>query len=90
MIKWLKPVRKCSDCQLNLGDRCAIFESPRDKWHHGRCSGYNNPELIKKFEEEQAKHPPKETKEKRKMVAKKRGTIEHRQGKAKTVRQSTH
>ncbi len=90
MIKWQKPVRKCNDCKLNLGGRCAIYESPRDKWHHGRCSGFNNAELIKKFEEELAKHPPKETKEKRKMVAKERGTEEHHQGKTKTAKQSTH
>lgn len=90
MIKWQKPVRKCSGCKLNLGDRCAIFESPRDKWRRGRCSGYNNPKLIKKYEEEQAKHPPKETKEKRKKVAKERSTIEHHQGKTKTSRLISH
>lgn len=90
MMKWQKPVRKCNDCKLNLGDRCAIFENPRDKWHHGRCSGHNNPEVIKKYEEDLAKHPPKETKEKRKIVAKKRGTTEHHQGKIQSAKQNAH
>lgn len=90
MMKWQKPVRKCHDCKLNLGDRCAIFENPRDKWHRGRCSGYNNPELIKTYEEEQAKHPPNETKKKRKLTAKERNTVEHHQGKSNTVRPTSH
>ncbi len=90
MIKWQKPVRKCSGCKLNLGDRCAVFENPRDKWRRGRCSGYNDPELIKKWSEEQAKHLPKETKEKRKMIAKKRRTEEHHQGKPKTSKLISH
>lgn len=85
-IKWQKPVRKCNDCELNLGDRCAFFESPRDKWHGGRCSAYNNPEWIRKFEEERAKHPPKESKEKRKLSARERGTEEHHQGKTRADR----
>ncbi|HHT9132151.1 MAG TPA: hypothetical protein ACFYED_06670 [Candidatus Tripitaka californicus] len=83
MEKWLKPVRKCSGCKLNLGERCAVFPSPREKWRHGLCSGYNNVELINKYQEEIAKHPPKVDKVQRKKVAGSRGTVEHHQGKSK-------
>lgn len=83
MEKWLKPVRKCSGCKLNLVERCAVFPNPREKWRHGLCSGYNNEELIKKYQKEIAKHPPKEAELERKKVAESRHTVEHQQGKSK-------
>ncbi len=83
MEKWLKPVRKCSGCKLNLGERCAVYPNPREKWRHGLCPGYNNEELIKKYQEELTKHPPKEDKVHRQKVAVARGTVEHQQGKSK-------
>lgn len=77
-----KPVRKCHDCKLNLGDRCAVYDNPHDKWHNAKCSGYNNPELIKKHNEELKKYKDKHKipDENRKIGAKARQTEEHHQG----------
>lgn len=85
MIKWERPVRKCSGCKLNLGERCAVFPSPREKWRHGMCPGYNNEEMIKKYQEELRKHPPKKEREHRKEIAKSRHTVEHQQGKTEKI-----
>lgn len=75
-----KPVRKCNDCKLNLGDRCAVYDNPHDKWHNAKCSGYNNPELIEKHKEEVKKDAHKIHEENRKVGAKVRRTEEHHQG----------
>jgi hypothetical protein len=40
-------------------------------------------ELIKKYQEELAKHPPKEADVERKKAAESRHTVEHQQGKGK-------
>ena len=75
-----KPVRKCHGCKLNLGDRCAVYDNPHDRWHNSKCSGYNNPELIKKYQEEIEKYTHKIQEENRKIGAKARHTEEHHQG----------
>lgn len=41
-----KPLLKCSGCGLNLGDHCAICQTPSDKWLKNKCSAYNNKKLI--------------------------------------------
>jgi len=75
-----KPVRKCHDCGLNLGDRCGVFEYPHDKWHNGhKCSGYNNADLLQEFLDEQAKHTPKAAKQRRRETQKLRATHPHYQ-----------
>lgn len=75
-----KPARKCHGCILNLGDHCAVYEDPHDKWHHSKCSSYNDKELYNKYLENLKKHPPKEAKEHRKESAKNHNTEEHHQG----------
>jgi len=76
-----KPVRKCRGCALNLRDRCAVFDCPHDMWHNRkRCPGYNNEELIRKFEEEEEKRRQKQQKEKRRFEMKLRQTETHHQG----------
>ncbi|MGR3311193.1 MAG: hypothetical protein ACUZ77_10520 [Candidatus Brocadiales bacterium] len=75
-----KPVRKCHGCKLNLGDSCAVYDSPHNKWHNSKCSGYNNPELIKKHQEEIEKLAHKIQDENRKIGAKARQNEEHHQG----------
>ena len=76
-----KPVRKCHGCILNLGEHCAVYEDPHERWHHSKCSSYNDKELYNKYIENLKKHPPKEDKERRKEDAKIRHTEEHHQGK---------
>jgi hypothetical protein len=44
-----KPVKRCEGCLLNLGDRCAAFFHPAEKWADGDCEGYNNAELLTKY-----------------------------------------
>ncbi len=75
-----KTVRKCCGCILNLGNRCAIYEKPHERWHHSRCSSYNYKELYNKYLENLRKHLPNEAKERRKEIAKLRYTREHYQG----------
>jgi hypothetical protein len=77
-----KPVHKCHKCGLNLGDRCGVYEYPHDMWHHDhrRCPGYKNEEMLKRYQEQQAKHPPDSKKKERREVAKKRDTESHHQG----------
>lgn len=45
-----RPTKACHDCKLNLGARCAIYDDPKSKWHHGHCPGYNNAKLIEEYE----------------------------------------
>ena len=76
-----KTVRKCHGCILNLGDHCAVYEEPQQKWHQSKCSHYNDRDLYNKYLEDLEKHPPNESKELRKETAKRRHTGgEHRQG----------
>ena len=51
-----KPVRKCHGCILNIGERCAIFDEPHDKWHNSKCSSYNDKELYRKYLKDLEKH----------------------------------
>ena len=80
MNKKGKPVRKCHGCILNLGERCAIYEEPHDKWHHAKCSSHNDQELYRKYLEDIEKHPPKKGKKERADSAKQHNTVEHQQG----------
>ena len=75
-----KPVRKCHDCELNLGDRCGVYSVPKEMWHHRRCPGYQNQEMFRQYQAEQAKHPVDEAKEVRREVAKRRASEPHWQG----------
>lgn len=75
-----KPVRKCHGCILNIGERCAIYEEPHDKWHHSKCSSYNDHELYRKYLEDLEKHSQKESKKLRKETAREHNTEEHHQG----------
>jgi hypothetical protein len=75
-----KTVRKCYSCILNVGNRCAVYKNPHEKWHHSRCSSYNDKELFSKYLNNLAKHPAYEAKERRKEVAKLYHTREHYHG----------
>ena len=75
-----KPARKCHGCILNLGDHCAVYEEPHERWHHSSCSSFNDKELYNKYLENLKKHPPSEAKEHRKETAKLHDTEEHHQG----------
>ena len=74
-----KPVRKCHGCILNIGERCAIYEEPHDKWHHSKCSSYNDQELYRKYLEDLEKHSQKDSKTK-KGGGEEHNTEEHHQG----------
>ena len=75
-----KPVRKCHDCGLNLGDHCGVYAVPKDKWHHGRCPGYKNADMLEAYEAEQARHRPSRRREMRKQAARRRADEPHYQG----------
>ena len=64
-----KPVRKCHRCPLNLGKTCGIFASPHHQWEKGRCPGFMNEELLKRYLEDLARHPLDESKVARQMRA---------------------
>ena len=80
MHKKGKAVRKCHGCILNIGDRCAIYEEPHDKWHNSKCTGYNDEELYRKHKIDLEKHPENDAKKQRRKLAKKHNTEEHHQG----------
>lgn len=44
-----KPIKPCEGCRLNLGERCAAFLYPTEKWTHHDCDGYNDEALIEKY-----------------------------------------
>jgi len=91
MRRTRKPVRKCRGCGLNLGDRCARFEFPHDMWHnHRKCPGYMNEQMLKEYQEEQAKKQLRTSKEMRRQVMKQRSTEPHYQGVAHVPRTSAH
>ncbi len=75
-----KPIRKCHDCGLNTGDRCGVYDIPRDMWHHHACPGYKNEEMLSQYEAEQAKHPADRSKQMRCEVAKQKASEPHWQG----------
>ena len=75
-----KPVRKCHGCILNIGERCAIFNEPHDKWHNSKCSSYNDKELYRKYLEDLEKHSQEDSKKLRKETAREHNTEEHHQG----------
>lgn len=64
---------------MNLGKRCAIFEHPAAKWKK-KCEGFNNPELIARYEK--ARHPEgaQARKAKRKQQARLAHTVVHSDG----------
>ncbi len=80
MHKKGKPVRKCHGCLLNIGDHCAIYKEPHDRWHHSKCASYNDQELYQKYKEDIEKHPEGDAKKQRREIAKKHNTEEHHQG----------
>ena len=80
MHKKGKPVRKCHGCILNIGDSCAIYEEPHDKWQHSKCTSYNDQELYRKYKEGLEKYPEDDAKKQRREAAKKHKTEEHHQG----------
>ena len=75
-----KPVRRCHDCGLNLGDRCGVYGAPREMWHRHTCPGYKNEEMRLGYEAEQAKHPADAAGQVRRAVAKRRASEPHWQG----------
>jgi hypothetical protein len=80
-----KPVRKCHDCGLNLGDRCALFDVPRERWNHRPCLGYKNEEMLRQYLEQQVKRPANPRKESRRALARLRATEPHYQGNSPVV-----
>lgn len=80
MHKTRKPVRKCHDCKLNLGDHCGLFANPHKQWQPGKCKGHKNDELFSRYIEDQTKHPPKGSKEERRKRAKLAKTEPHHDG----------
>jgi len=75
-----KPVRKCYDCGLNLGDRCGVFEYPHDKWQNGhKCPGYRNEVMLQEFLERNKKRPFDLAKARRQEMQKLRATHPHYQ-----------
>ncbi|MFQ5962981.1 MAG: hypothetical protein ACE5KZ_01690 [Candidatus Scalinduaceae bacterium] len=75
-----KPTRKCYGCILNLDNRCAVYEDPHARWHHSKCSNYNDKILYNKYLKNLEKHLSNRAKERRKKTAKSRHTAEHHQG----------
>ena len=75
-----KPARKCHGCKLNLGDRCGVFRDPHKQWGAGKCKGFKNEALYQRYLEDQAKHPPDTSKERRRQRAKLAKTEPHHSG----------
>ena len=75
-----KPVRKCHGCPLNLGKSCGVFASPHEQWAKGKCPGYMNEELLKRYQEDIAKHPADPAKVERQERAKLTRTEPHHDG----------
>ena len=74
-----KPIGKCTGCELNLRDHCAVFEWPRDQWAKGKCKGYNDPELIAQHKAE-TEGRPVTPRERRQAAFKLKKTEPHWQG----------
>ncbi len=75
-----KPVRECHGCPLNLVDRCAVYPEPVLKWRHRRCEGFNNPDLILKYEKSKEVSGAHARKEARAVTARSAQTVDHRNG----------
>lgn len=75
-----KPIRKCHDCGLNLGDHCGVYPDPKKMWNHRSCRGYKNKDILSQYEAEQAKHPPDRARNIRRNAAKQRASEPHWQG----------
>jgi len=76
-----KPIRKCHNCPLNLGDRCAIYESPHDQWHDkDKCPGYMNEVLLAEYERTLSKQKVDHKRGKRQEEMKLCATAPHYQG----------
>jgi len=72
-----KPVKQCDGCELNLGNRCAAFHYPVEKWFKRECEGYGNLELAAHYglkNDGLGKHAKKNL---RRVGAKHQHTIEH-------------
>jgi hypothetical protein len=72
-----KPVKECTGCLLNQGNRCAVFPHPVEMWAHGDCEGYNNEELIAKYTDLGDGQGAHARKIKRREKSKYEHTIEH-------------
>ncbi|MCP5002919.1 MAG: hypothetical protein GY941_03070 [Planctomycetes bacterium] len=79
MHKKGKSVRKCHGCILNLGDHCAVYEDPHERWHHSKCSSHNDQKLYNEYIDNQKKHSGNQAKEQRQENAKRVQTNEHHQ-----------
>jgi len=75
-----KPVRRCHNCGLNLGDHCGVYPDPREMWHHRACPGFQNQEMLREYEAKQAKKPADHARERRQETAKQRESEPHWQG----------
>ncbi|HMP74244.1 MAG TPA: hypothetical protein PKE55_13370 [Kiritimatiellia bacterium] len=75
-----KPVRECKGCELNLGDKCAIFHHPVLKWKGRNCEGYNNPMYIRHYELTLKPQGAKARKVERTTKAKVAKTVPHKDG----------
>ena len=75
-----KPVHKCHACGLNLGDRCAVYPVPRDKWRRKDCPGFGNEKMLWEYQQEQAKLQADTSRGKRRAKAKERSSEPHWQG----------
>lgn len=50
MHKSGKPVRKCHNCLLNLGDHCWLYADPRGQWRGGKhCRAYGDEAVYEQF-----------------------------------------
>jgi len=55
-----KPVHKCYDCPLNLGERCAVYAYPHDMWHgRKKCPGYRNERMFAEWQAEEQRRSEK-------------------------------
>lgn len=75
-----KPVRKCHGCPLNLGKSCGAFSSPHDQWAKGKCPGYMNEDLYRRYVEDIARRPADMAKEERRERARQARSMPHLDG----------
>ena len=80
MKRSTKPIGKCKGCELNLRDRCAAFEWPREQWTRSKCRGYNDPELIAACQAQSEGAAPVTSRERRQALFKLKQTEPHYQG----------
>jgi len=80
MHKSAKPVRKCHNCDLNLGQRCGLFADPHKQWQSGKCRGYLNPELYQQYLANRDRRLEKGQAAERRERAKKARTEPHHDG----------